>query len=149
MAERTDSPTGDPLIAETEEAERNAESNTDRERRAANLFDLRRIIGALFLVYGVILTILGLTDSQEEIDKAAGVNVNLYTGLAMIAVAILFLLWAFTRPMSKQLEEAEREVAELEREEREAGRDGDRSSSDGGGDGRIQGDERVGARAAH
>ena len=150
MAERTDSPTGDPLIAEAEEAERNAESSPDRERRAANLFDLRRIIGALFLVYGVILTILGLTDSQEEIDKAAGVNVNLYTGLAMIAVAILFLLWAFTRPMSKQLEEAEREVAELEREEGEAGRDGGRSSSNGGGgDGRTQGDDRVGARAAH
>ena len=42
--------------------------------RAANLFDLRRIIGGLFAALGVLLTILGLTDSQAEIDKAAGVQ---------------------------------------------------------------------------
>jgi len=145
MAERTESPTGDRLIAESEKAEEEA-----RAGRAANLFDLRRMIGGLFLVYGVILTILGLTDSQAEIDKAAGVNVNLYTGLAMIAVAIIFLVWAFTRPLSKQLEEAERERAEWERSR--AGRgDGDGDghfARDGGGNG-ARGDERVGARAAH
>src|SRR3954468_11961209 len=104
MAERTastESPTGDRLIAESEQAEEES-----RAQRAANLFDLRRILAGLFMIYGVILTILGLTDSQKEIDKAAGVNVNLYTGLAMIAVALLFLIWALTRPLSKQLEEA-------------------------------------------
>src|SRR4051812_35043498 len=110
MAEATESPTGDPLISEAEKAEEES-----RAQRAANLFDLRRIIGGLFLVYGVILTILGLTDSAAEIQKAAGARVNLWTGLAMIAVAIFFLIWAFTRPLSKQLEEAEREVAEYDR----------------------------------
>src|SRR3954447_2883449 len=110
MAEATESPTGDPFISEAERAEEEA-----RTQRAANLFDLRRIIGGLFLIYGVILTILGLTDSAAEIHKAAGVRVNLWTGLAMIAVAIFFLIWAFTRPLSKQLEEAEREVAEYDR----------------------------------
>src|SRR3954454_25360188 len=144
MAERTESPTGDRLIAESEQAEEEA-----RAQRAANLFDLRRILGGLFLIYGVILTILGLTDTQKEIDKAAGVNVNLYTGLAMISVAILFLLWAFTRPLSKQLEEAEREKAEWERNRqkgdgRVASRDGD-----GAGNGATKADDRVGARAAH
>src|SRR4029079_19729958 len=99
-------------------------------------------------IYGVILTILGITDSQKEIDKAAGVNINLYTGLAMIAVAILFLIWAFTRPLSKQLEEAEAERAEWERSRQ--GRDGGRLASDGGaGAGAAGGDGRVGARAAH
>src|SRR5215212_855119 len=110
MAERTESPTGDPLISEAERAEEEA-----RAQRAANLFDLRRIIGGLFLIYGAILTVVGLTDSDKEIQKAAGTHVNLYTGLAMIAVAIFFLVWAFTRPLSKQLEEAEREVEEYDR----------------------------------
>jgi hypothetical protein len=153
MAERTESPTGDPLIAEHEQAEAEAERTEEDERaqRAANLFDLRRIIGGLFLVYGVILVVLGITDSQKEIDKAAGVNVNLYTGLAMIAVAILFLIWAFARPMSKQLEEAEREAAMLEREDAGDGngRGGRFEPTNGGATNGAPGDDRVGARAAH
>ena len=52
-------------------------SSDPSTRRAANLFDLRRIIGGLFIVYGILLTVLGLFDSQEEIDKAAGVNLSL------------------------------------------------------------------------
>ena len=55
-------------------------SDTPSTRKAANLFDLRRIIGGLFVVYGLLLTLLGLFDSQEEIDKAAGVNINLWAG---------------------------------------------------------------------
>ena len=31
----------------------------------------------MFVAYGLLLTVLGLFDSQEEIDKAAGVNINL------------------------------------------------------------------------
>ena len=61
MAERTESPTGDPLISEAERAEEES-----RAQRAANLFDLRRIIGGLFMVYGAILTVVGLTDKKED-----------------------------------------------------------------------------------
>src|SRR3954453_15906184 len=150
MAERTESPTGDPLISEAERAEEES-----RAQRAANLFDLRRIIGGLFLIYGAILTVVGLTDSQKEIQKAAGTHVNLYTGLAMIAVAIFFLIWAFTRPLSKQHDEAEREIAEYDRTHGTGGEDGrgGRFDRDGDGDGAAktdgtQGDDRVGARAA-
>jgi hypothetical protein len=99
--ERTD----DPLIAQSEQAELEAH----RSARAANLFDVRRFIGGLFAIYGVILTILGLGASDADIDRAADINVNLWTGLAMLAVAAVFLLWAFTRPLSDELEEAERE----------------------------------------
>ena len=73
------------------------------DSKAANLFDLRRIIGGLFLALGLLLTILGLFDSQEEIDKAAGVNINLWGGLGMLILGLLFLLWAFTRPLSEQV----------------------------------------------
>ena len=95
----------DELIRESEEAEVDAE----RSARAANLFDLRRFIGGLFVIYGAILFVLGLGASDAEVDKAAGVNVNLWTGLAMLLVGALFLAWAFTRPLADELAEAESE----------------------------------------
>jgi len=80
---------------------------TSRAERAANLFDLRRIIGGVFVVWGVLLIVLGLFDSDAEIEKAAGVNINLYGGLGMLILGLLFLLWAFTRPLGEELREAE------------------------------------------
>ncbi|GAA3499222.1 hypothetical protein GCM10019016_063260 [Streptomyces prasinosporus] len=65
---------------------------------AARLFDIRRIIGGLFVVYGVIVTIAGLTASDADIDKAEGVNINLWTGLGMLILGLLFLLWLKLRP---------------------------------------------------
>jgi hypothetical protein len=100
MAEHN--PTGDRLVEESEEQEAGV-----REAEAANLFDLRRIIGGLFLVYGVLMTILGITDSQQEIDRAAGVNINLWAGLGMLAMSAFFITWALLRPLSEQLEEAD------------------------------------------
>jgi hypothetical protein len=84
-----------------------AEKPSGRAERAANLFDLRRIIGALFVVWGVLLVILGLTESDAEVAKAADVNINLYAGLGMLVFGLLFLLWAFTRPLGEELREAE------------------------------------------
>ena len=82
-----------------------SEPTEDRAERAANLFDLRRIIGGVFLAWGILLTILGITESDAEIEKAAGININLYAGLGMLIVAIIFLLWAFTHPLGKELQE--------------------------------------------
>ncbi|MEW2284767.1 hypothetical protein [Streptomyces sp. NPDC047841] len=65
---------------------------------AARIFDLRRIIGGLFVVYGVIVTITGITDSQAAIDKAQGVNINLWTGIAMLLLGVFFLAWLKLRP---------------------------------------------------
>lgn len=66
---------------------------------ASRLFDLRYLIGGLFTVYGIVLVIVGITDSQAEIDKAAGVRINLWTGLGMLAVGVAFLAWARLRPL--------------------------------------------------
>ena len=96
-------PTGDPHIAQAEQAELDAE----QARRAANLFDLRRIIGGLFAIYGVILVILGLGASDAEIDKAAGWNLNLWVGVAMLITAALFLAWAFGRPLGEEIVDEE------------------------------------------
>jgi hypothetical protein len=96
----------DPLIRETEDAARESrDSDDERVERAANLFDLRRIIGGLFVLYGIVLTIVGLTDSDAEVAKAAGVRINLWAGIGMLVLGLLFLLWAFARPLGQQLRE--------------------------------------------
>jgi hypothetical protein len=79
------------------------EPTNRRADRAANLFDLRRIIGGLFTAWGVLLIILGATDSDAEVSKAAGININLWAGFAMLLFGVLMLLWAFTRPLTEQL----------------------------------------------
>ncbi|MFE0451960.1 hypothetical protein ACFW2D_11810 [Streptomyces sp. NPDC058914] len=72
----------------------------EKSETAARIFDLRRIIGGLFVVYGVIVMIVGLTDDQAAIDKAQGININLWTGLGMLLLGIFFLVWLKLRPTS-------------------------------------------------
>ena len=59
----------------------------------------RVIIGGLFTVYGVIVTVVGLFDSGAELTKARGVRINLWVGLAMLALGLLFLIWQWIRPV--------------------------------------------------
>ncbi len=72
----------------------------DKEKvgRAARLFDVRRVIGGLFVVYGVIVTLIGVFDSPADIEKAEGVRINLWMGLAMLALGGLMLLWLRLNP---------------------------------------------------
>ena len=72
--------------------------------RIANRFDIRRIIGGLFLIYGVTLTIVGIVGSDEVKNKADGINVNLWTGLAMLVVGALMIFWALARPVAPEPE---------------------------------------------
>jgi hypothetical protein len=99
----------DEYIRRTEEAER--QEGGGRELQAANLFDLRRIIGGLFVLYGIVLTIMGLGESDREIAKAAGVHINLWAGLGMLAIGVLFIIWALARPLGQQLQEAEAQAS--------------------------------------
>jgi hypothetical protein len=78
-----------------------------RAERAANLFDLRRIIGGVFTAWGVLLIILGLTGSVVEKNKAAGMNINLIAGIGMLVLGLAFLAWAFSRPLGTELREAD------------------------------------------
>ncbi|MFI6861133.1 hypothetical protein ACIBKZ_14720 [Streptomyces sp. NPDC050421] len=74
---------------------------SDLERKsatAARLFDIRMIIGGLFVVYGVIVTIAGINPSDADLKKAEGVHINLWTGLAMLALGLFFLVWLKLRP---------------------------------------------------
>ncbi|MFF4834616.1 hypothetical protein [Streptomyces sp. NPDC001315] len=67
---------------------------------AARIFDLRRIIGGLFVIYGVIVMIAGFTASDASLDKSEGVNINLWTGLGMLILGLFFLAWLKLRPMA-------------------------------------------------
>ena len=91
----------DKFIAEAE----GAEAEAHRSERAANLFDVRRFIGGVFLIYGAILLVLGFGASDADVEQAAGVNVNLWTGLAMLIVAAIFIAWAILRPLSRELDD--------------------------------------------
>ena len=93
----------DPLVERTESTA--ASEGAASVAQAANLFDLRRIIGGVFGVWGVLLVILGITDSDAEIAKAADVNINLWAGLGMLVISAFFLIWAFTRPLGEELAE--------------------------------------------
>ncbi|WP_328860830.1 hypothetical protein [Streptomyces sp. NBC_00306] len=67
---------------------------------AARLFDIRLIIGGLFTLYGIIVTIAGILASDADLKKAEGVNINLWTGLGMLALGLFFLLWLKLRPIA-------------------------------------------------
>ncbi|HEX5204378.1 hypothetical protein ACFQS1_28935 [Paractinoplanes rhizophilus] len=73
-------------------------NDSGKETKVARLFDVRRVIGGLFVVYGVIVTLLGIFDSPAEIDKAQGVRINLWMGIAMLVLGLLMLLWLRLNP---------------------------------------------------
>lgn len=83
----------------TEREDLSEEKYNAEHSSASKLFDLRYLIGGLMSVYGVVLIVVGLADSKAEIDKAAGIRINLWMGLGMLALGLLFLLWARTRPL--------------------------------------------------
>ena len=70
---------------------------TESGRKTAGLFDIRNFIGGLLGIYGVVLTAMGLF-ADPELSKTGGVNANLWTGLSLLAVAAVFVIWARLRP---------------------------------------------------
>lgn len=79
--------------------EAGAQEGADRAHRAG-AFDIRVFIGALLGLYGLVLlltSVFGTT--QEELDRAGGVDVNLWTGLGLLLAAAAFVAWARLRPV--------------------------------------------------
>ena len=79
----------DPEIERTEEA----------RSSAASLFDLRRIIGGLFTLYGVLVLGAGLFDGSNAKEKASGLDINIWTGVGMLLLGAGMLAWMVLRPV--------------------------------------------------
>ncbi len=71
-----------------------------KPRKRAGVFDVRVIIGVLLGIYGVVLLLMGLFGTtEEELARADGVNVNLWTGIGLVVASVVFLAWARLRPV--------------------------------------------------
>ncbi len=56
------------------------------------------MIGGLFVVYGVMLTVAGFGTSDKNRAKAAGININLWLGIGMFVLGVLFLVVVQAQP---------------------------------------------------
>jgi hypothetical protein len=83
-------------MAEHKSSAQDSSAQTHRAR----LFDIRNFIAALLGIYGVVLLLVGLFGTTDaDIAKAVGVNVNVWTGIALIIAAALLGAWARLRPV--------------------------------------------------
>ena len=56
----------------------------------------------MFLLYGLILTVLGVFGSSHVKNKAAGLNIDLWAGIGMLVFAGLMIAWALWRPVEPE-----------------------------------------------
>jgi hypothetical protein len=97
-------------ITKAEEAEAR-----DRATGVTSLFDLRLVIGGLLGLYGAVLTGMGLFASDATRAKAAGININLWAGLVILAGGAIFLAWARLRPLrAEDLQDADTDRPNVE-----------------------------------
>jgi hypothetical protein len=82
---------------------------------AAKLFDIRLLIGGLFTLYGLMLTVAGFFTSDSARDKASGININLWLGLGMLVLGLLFLLWRQVNPLRIEPNPTDEPTAETTR----------------------------------
>lgn len=73
------------------------------ESAAARLFDLRILIGGLFVLYGIMLTVSGAFASAKSIAKASNINMNLWLGIGMLIVGLIFLAWWRLNPVRPEV----------------------------------------------
>jgi hypothetical protein len=107
-AERPDAPAereGAPEARDVRPPEAQDQLSEEEEinaARQANRFDIRRIIGGVFLIYGILLTVMGIVGSHHTKTKAAGVNIDLWTGIGMVVFAVIMIVWALKRPVQPE-----------------------------------------------
>ncbi|APT93420.1 hypothetical protein CPHO_11555 [Corynebacterium phocae] len=75
---------------------------TQPKKHTAGAFDIRNVIGALVVIYGVIL-VLAAFALDPGVNPATGAPKNamenFWAGLVMILVAAAFFAWAKLRPV--------------------------------------------------
>src|SRR3954465_14579135 len=69
-------------------------------KHTAGAYDVRIFIAGLIGFYGIVLVIMGLfADNADDKAKTGDVNANLWSGLVMVVVAIVFAVWTRLRPV--------------------------------------------------
>ena len=69
-----------------------------RNWRLAKIFDLRSFIGVLFVIFGILVIIPGISPSPADIENAAGINIALWVGGMMLLLGLIFLAWVLASP---------------------------------------------------
>jgi len=88
------------------------------KKHTAGAYDVRTVIAGLIGLYGIVLTIMGLVgDNADDTAKTGGWNANLWSGIAMVLVALVFAIWLKLRPVVV-------DPAALEKEKSEGASDG-------------------------
>ena len=66
--------------------------------------DIKIPIGLMFTILGLLLSIFGLvTGGDTELySRSLGININLWTGLAMLVIGLLMLATTKLRPDKKE-----------------------------------------------
>ena len=89
--------------AEMSEAMNQETNRTQRGWRLPNstelVLDLRTWIAAMFATFGTMLAVYGaFFATPEDLAKGAGINLNLWTGVGLLIVALLFTFWLLAKP---------------------------------------------------
>jgi hypothetical protein len=66
--------------------------------RAASRLDIRRLIGGLFILYGLILLVLGLVDSDDIGTRQPGSTSICRRRSGGFVFGALMVFWALSRP---------------------------------------------------
>ncbi|MUL42892.1 hypothetical protein FZ103_17240 [Streptomonospora sp. PA3] len=67
-------------------------------RQRAKAFDVRTIIALLFVIYGAVLVVMGFVQPADE-ARQAGTNLNLWSGLGMLAFSAAMGGWVLLKPL--------------------------------------------------
>jgi len=58
--------------------------------------DIKLPIGLMFSILGILITLYGLFTQSDTVlyERSLGININIWSGLLMLAFGIAMLLWA-------------------------------------------------------
>jgi len=76
------------------------QASAEASKHTAGAYDVRTVIAGLIGLYGIVLTIMGLVgDNADDKAKTGDWNANLWSGIVMIVVAVVFAVWLKVRPV--------------------------------------------------
>lgn len=105
-------------VADDKPAKKEYFTEAEKEEmvRSTHRSDLRRILGMIFVVYGVVVTAVGLIDPVADTALTTGLPINLWTGVIMFIVGIVFFVWDHFNPVPAEdiIASAEESAAQAE-----------------------------------